>query len=102
MSYLNDLLFGVYPYIAGTVFLVGSLVRFDFSQYTWRSGSSQLFASGRTFQIGLNLFHVGIILLFFGHLVGLLMPHSWYGFFMLTPTSKQVLAMIAGGIFGII
>jgi len=100
MSFLNELLFGIYPYIAGTVFLVGSWVRFDVSQYTWRSGSSQLLNGGRRFRIGNNLFHVGILLLFFGHLVGLLMPHSLYPYLGLTPTSKQILAMTAGGIFG--
>ncbi|MCS4502661.1 Respiratory nitrate reductase 2 gamma chain [wastewater metagenome] len=100
MSFLNNLLFGYYPYIAGTVFLLGSIVRFDMSQYTWKTNSSQLFDSSRRFRIGNILFHVGIILLFFGHLVGLLMPHWMYPWFGLTPGSKQVMAMTAGGIFG--
>lgn len=100
MDYLNTLLFGYYPYLAGTVFLLGSIVRFDLSQYTWRAGSSQLLSGGPAFRLGMNLFHIGIILLFFGHLVGLLMPHSWYGAFGLTAQSKQLLAMIAGGVFG--
>lgn len=100
MDYLNELVFGVYPYIAGAVFLIGSIARFDLSQYTWRAGSSQMLSSGPSFRLGMSLFHVGIILLFFGHLVGLLMPHAWYGFFGLTPSSKQLMAMIAGGIFG--
>lgn len=100
MDYLNSLLFTVYPYLAGAVFLVGSLVRFDMSQYTWKAHSSQLFRTGRSFRIGMNLFHVGIILLFFGHLIGLLMPHSWYPAFGLTNSSKQLMAMLAGGVFG--
>ena len=101
MSYLNTLAFGVYPYIALSIFLLGSLVRFDYGQYTWRSGSSQLLRN-RNFRIANNLFHVGILLLFFGHLVGLLMPHAWYPYFGLTPHSKQLLAMLAGGIFGVL
>ena len=100
MDYLNTLLFGYYPYLAGTVFLLGSIVRFDLAQYTWRAGSSQLLSNGPGFRLGLNLFHIGILLLFFGHFVGLLMPHSWYGAFGLTAQSKQLLAMTAGGLFG--
>ena len=48
---------------------------------------------------GSNLFHVGIILLFFGHLVGLVTPHSVYTLVISAP-QKQLMAMIAGGIFG--
>lgn len=101
MGFWNNLLFGYYPYLAGMVFLAGSVVRFDMSQYTWKTNSSQIMDTSRRFLIGNNLFHVGIIFLFFGHLIGLLMPHAWYEFFLLTPTSKQLLAMISGGLFGI-
>lgn len=101
MDFLNNLLFGYYPYVAGTVFLVGSLVRFDMSQYTWKTSSSQILDTNARFRWGNNLFHVGIILLFFGHLIGLLMPHWMYPYLGLTVTGKQLLAMTAGGIFGI-
>ncbi len=101
-EYLNDLFFGYYPYIAGTVFLWGSVVRFDMSQYTWKTNSSQLMDSGPRFRLGSNLFHIGIIFLFFGHLIGLLMPHSWYPYLGLTASSKQLLAMVSGGLFGML
>ncbi len=100
MSDWNRFFFDIYPYIAGTVFIVGSVLRFDFGQYTWKSGSSQMLSGGRHFMLGNNLFHIGILLLFCGHLIGLLMPHSWYPYLGLTVTDKQLLAMIAGGIFG--
>ena len=102
MDFLNNLLFGYYPYVAGTVFLLGSLVRFDMSQYTWKTNSSQIMDSSRRFRIGNNLFHIGVIFLFFGHLIGLLMPHAWYPYFGLTPHSKQLLAMISGGLAGVV
>jgi nitrate reductase gamma subunit len=100
MEFLNNLLFGYYPFIAGTIFLVGSLVRFDMSQYTWKTNSSQILDSSPRFRLGNALFHVGMILLFFGHLVGLLMPHWLYPYLGLTVSGKQVMAMTAGGIFG--
>ncbi len=42
MHFLNMFFFDIYPYLAGTVFLVGSWLRYDYGQYTWRAGSSQM------------------------------------------------------------
>ncbi|WP_154223453.1 respiratory nitrate reductase subunit gamma [Marinicella rhabdoformis] len=95
---MNQFLFGIYPYIAMTVFLLGSIFRYDRDQYTWKASSSQMLST-KGMRLGSNLFHVGIILLFFGHLVGLLTPQSVYHLFM-TAETKQVMAMTAGGIFG--
>jgi nitrate reductase gamma subunit len=100
-GYLNELLFGYYPYLALTVFLVGSVLRFDAAQYTWRSGSSQLLRR-RTLRLGSNCFHVGILLLFAGHFVGLLTPPAAYHALGLGTAAKQQLAMIAGGVFGVL
>lgn len=97
---LDYILFQVYPYLAGTIFLFGSLVRYDMSQYTWKTNSSQLLDNSRLFLAGSYLFHIGVIFLFFGHLIGLLMPHAWYHYFFLTPHSKQLLAMVSGGLAG--
>jgi nitrate reductase gamma subunit len=100
MSMPYGFLFGVYPYICFTVFLVGSLIRFDQNQYSWKSDSSQMLRTG-TLRWGSNLFHIGILFLFFGHLIGLLMPHALYGIFMGAPT-KQMLAIVSGGIAGVL
>ena len=99
-SYLNDFFFGIYPYIAIIVMVLGSILRYDQDQYGWRADSSQLLRS-KGMRIGSNFFHVGIILLFFGHLVGLLTPESVYHLVM-TAAAKQKMAMIAGGVFGTI
>lgn len=100
-EYIHTFAFGYYPYIALSVFLLGSLLRFEREQYTWRSGSSQMLRK-RQLRIGSNLFHVGILLLFVGHLVGLLTPPSIYHAVGLSTSGKQMLAIIAGGIFGMI
>lgn len=99
MSYLHHLAFGIYPYIALAVFLLGSLVRFEREPYTWKSDSSQLLRRGQL-QLGNNLFHVGILALFFGHLFGLLTPKAVYTALGLTTEAKQMLAIVAGGVFG--
>ena len=98
MSMVHSFLFNVYPYICLTVFLTGSLARFDRDQYTWKSDSSQLLRKGQL-KWGSNLFHAGILFLFFGHSVGLLTPHFVYEAFI-SPANKQLLAIIAGGVAG--
>ncbi|WP_245901236.1 respiratory nitrate reductase subunit gamma [Simplicispira suum] len=100
MTSLNGFLFGVYPYICLTVFLLGSLLRFDRDQYTWKSDSSQMLRTG-LLRWGSNLFHVGILFLFFGHLVGLLAPHAFYAHF-LEASVKQKIAIYSGGTFGVL
>ena len=98
MKTLDTFLFGLYPYICLSVFLLGSLIRFDRDQYTWKSDSSQLLRS-KSLRWGSNLFHIGVLFLFFGHFVGMLTPHFVYEPFI-TAGQKQVLAMTTGGIAG--
>ena len=70
---LNHILFGWYPYFALTVFLLGSLVRFEREQYSWKADSSQLLRR-RQLVAGSVLFHVGVLVIFLGHAGGLLTP----------------------------
>ncbi|KZK29698.1 nitrate reductase [Delftia sp. GW456-R20] len=97
-SWIDHLLFGLYPYICLAVFFIGSWLRFDRDQYTWKSDSSQLLRSG-SLRWGSNLFHIGVLFLFFGHTVGMLTPHFVYEPFM-AAGAKQLLAMVSGGIAG--
>ncbi len=100
MKTLDTFLFGIYPYIALTVFFLGSLIRFDRDQYTWKSDSSQLLKAGQL-RWGSNLFHVGVLFLFFGHFFGMLTPHFVYEPF-LGAGAKQLMAMVSGGIAGLL
>jgi nitrate reductase gamma subunit len=102
MEYLTQLVFGVGPYLAGTVFILGSILRYERGQYTWRTMSSQMLHNTRTYRIGNLLFHIGILALFMGHLVGLLTPQSVLYAIGITPPTKQMLAIVVGGIFGLI
>ena len=98
MNFINTFFFDIYPYLAGTVFLVGSWLRYDYGQYSWRAGSSQMLDK-KGMRLASNLFHIGIIGIFFGHIVGMLTPHWMYESFLPIDV-KQKLAMIAGGLFG--
>lgn len=99
MEWLNQALFGFYPYIALAVLAIGSVLRFDREQYTWRTGSSQLLRR-KQLVLGSILFHVGILLIFAGHLVGLLTPMIVWETLGVTHAAKQMLAIIAGGVAG--
>jgi nitrate reductase gamma subunit len=100
MNMLHNFFFSVYPYICLAVFFMGSLALFDRDQYTWKSDSSQLLRA-RQLRWGSNLFHVGILFLFFGHFFGLLTPHWLYEPFISAP-DKQLIAVYSGGTAGFI
>jgi nitrate reductase gamma subunit len=99
MDYLNKAAFGLYPYVALAVFVIGSLLRFDREQYTWKSDSSEMLRRG-PLRLGSNLFHLGILGIFFGHLVGLLTPAGVWHALGVTAAQKQMTAMVAGGAAG--
>ncbi len=99
MNYVNQFFFGIYPYIALAIFFLGSLIRFDREQYTWKSDSSQLLHRG-SLRLGNTLFHIGIIGLFFGHMVGLLTPVVVWDTLGVSHGAKQIFAMAAGGVMG--
>jgi nitrate reductase gamma subunit len=99
MSYLDHFTFSIYPYIALTIFLLGSLARFEREQYTWKSDSSQMLKRGNL-RVGSICFHVGILSLFATHMVGLLTPVEVYHAFGLSPSLKQMMAIVGGAALG--
>ncbi len=98
---MHEFVFGIYPYICLSVLLVGSIVRYERDPFTWKSFSSQLLRR-RQLVLGSVLFHVGVIIVFFGHLVGLLTPIEIFDAIGIGHGAKQVLAMVVGGLAGIL
>jgi len=101
MTYLHNFVFGVYPYIALVVFLLGSLIRFEREQYTWKSDSSQLLTKSNM-RLASNLFHVGVLCIFGGHVVGLLIPHAVFQALGIPDMVHQMVAIWAGTVFGVL
>lgn len=97
---MNHFLFGVYPYIAITVMILGSIIRYDTDPFSWKSKSSQLLRR-RQFVIGSVLFHVGVLVILMGHFVGLLTPVAVFEALGISHGAKQILAMTVGGIAGL-
>lgn len=99
-DYLHEFLFGIYPYVCLSVLLLGSLIRFDREQYTWKSDTSQMLRRG-TLQLGSNLFHWGVLVVVVGHFAGFLAPH-WMVSPFLSASGHQLLAMVGGGAAGLV
>ncbi|MGP5315772.1 respiratory nitrate reductase subunit gamma [Psychrobacter faecalis] len=99
LNWLQIFLFGVYPYVALTIAIIGTWVRFDLSQYSWKTGSTQMLRT-KNMRLASNLFHVGIIVVLLGHLFGMLTPHFLYDRFI-SAGHKQILAVVVGGIAGV-
>ncbi len=97
---IDFIIFGVLPYVALTVLLVGSIARYERDPFTWKSSSSQLLRRKQLIW-GSILFHVGIITVFFGHLIGLFTPVWVLDTFGVPYWLKQWMAVLIGGPAGI-
>lgn len=99
-QHINYLLFGWYPYIAVTVLIVGSIYRFNTDQYSWRTKSSQLLRR-KQLVWGSVLFHLGVLVLFFGHFFGMLTPVAVIDALGIGHGFKQMAAAVVGGVAGV-
>jgi nitrate reductase gamma subunit len=100
MSYIHQLLFGIGPYLCATVFVVGCVFRFRRDQYSWQASSSQIL-SHRKLGIGSNLFHIGMLALIGGHVMGLLVPVELGHAFGVTDADHQRMELVMGSTAGI-
>lgn len=97
---MHTFLFGIYPYIALTIMVMASIARYERDPFTWKTKSSQLLRK-RQFVVGSVLFHVGVLIVFFGHLVGLLTPIQVFDVLGISHGAKQVMAIVIGGVAGV-
>jgi nitrate reductase gamma subunit len=98
---MNNFFFGIYPYIALSVMLIGTIARYERDPFTWKSSSSQMLRRKQLI-LGSVLFHIGVLIIFVGHLFGLLVPVWVYEAFGIHAEAKQILAAVAGGIAGVV
>ena len=98
---MHNFLFGIYPYIALAVMIVGSIARYERDPFTWKTSSSQLLRRKQLI-MGSVLFHIGVLIVFFGHLVGLLTPIWVFDAIGISHGAKQIMAIAVGGVAGVI
>jgi nitrate reductase gamma subunit len=75
MNALNTFLFVGFPYAAVIVFVVGATYRYRQEGFTVSSLSSQ-FLEGKQLFWGSVPFHIGLGVVFFGHLIAFLLPQA--------------------------
>ena len=75
MNALNTFLFVAFPYVAAVVFVIGLAYRYRRKGFTITSLSSQ-FLEGRQLFWGTVPFHIGLAIVFFGHLIAFLLPEA--------------------------
>ncbi len=97
---LDFLIFGILPYATLAVALIGSIARYERDPFTWRASSSQMLRR-KQLVWGSILFHIGIIVLFFGHLIGLFTPIWLLDALGISYSLKQWAAVIIGGAAGL-
>lgn len=98
---LELFVWGAYPYIALTIFVVGLVLRYDKDPWGWTSKSSEILEK-RLLQVGSLLFHWGFLLVVAGHVMGLLIPAGVYASFGVTAESYHVLAFYGGAASGLV
>lgn len=92
---MDWLLWGVLPYIVITLFIGGHIVRYKYDQFGWTTKSSELLEK-KDLKIGSNLFHWGIIFVFGGHVLGILVPLSFYESMGISESTYHMIALIGG------
>lgn len=101
MNYLNQFLWVIFPYLTIVVFIVGHIFRYNTDQIGWTAKSSE-FLEKKSLKWGSILFHVGILMVFGGHVAGILIPKSFFEGIGVTEEMYHTSAIFGGGLAGII
>ena len=96
---MNTVLWMTVPYIAFTSFVLGHFWRYRTDQFGWTTRSSQIHES-RLLHIGSPLFHFGLLGVFGGHVVGLLIPESWTSAVGISEPAYHLIAVTMGSLAG--
>ncbi|BBX75241.1 respiratory nitrate reductase subunit gamma [Mycobacterium shinjukuense] len=96
---MTSLLWMAAPYVAFTSFVLGHIWRYRTDQFGWTTRSSQIYES-RLLQLGSPLFHFGLLGVFGGHVVGLLVPQSWTAAVGISEPAYHLMAVTMGSLAG--
>lgn len=98
---LNQFVWVIYLYLCLAIFVIGHIARYKYDQFSWTAKSSEMIEKKRL-KWGSLLFHLGIIPVFFGHVVGLLIPANWLEAIGVNNHIYHIGAVYIGSVFGII
>ncbi len=101
MSRADTFFWALLPYVALTSFVVGHIWRYRRDGYTWTARSTQLLERRLLF-VGSFAFHLGMLGVIGGHVIGILVPESWTSAMGISEHFYHWMAMILGGAAGLL
>ena len=101
MTTLDTFIWGIFPYICLVVFIGGMAWRWKTDQFGWTSRSSQLHES-KILRWASPMFHVGILMVLAGHILGVLIPKSWTEAVGVSQEMYHLVATGAGGVAAVL
>ena len=99
MNNLNQFLWIILPYICLAVCIIGHIYRYRTDQFGWTAKSSE-FVEKKQLRIGSMMFHIGVIPVIFGHIVGLCIPKEWLHAVGVSDHLYHIGAVYIGSLFG--
>jgi nitrate reductase gamma subunit len=96
----GEIFWDVVPYVVLAIVIVGTWWRYRYDKFGWTTRSSQLYES-RLLRIGSPMFHFGMLVVIFGHVIGLVIPQTWTDAVGLSQHAYHVQAVILGSIAGV-
>jgi nitrate reductase gamma subunit len=97
---MNTFLYGVFPYLCLVSFVAGHIWRYRYDKFGWTTRSSQMY-EGKLLAIASPLFHFGILFVFAGHFLGLVVPESLTQQLGITEPQYRLVASVPGTLAGI-
>jgi nitrate reductase gamma subunit len=101
VSRADTILWVLLPYVALTSFVVGPVWRYRRDGYTWTARSTQLLER-RLLLVGSVAFHLGILGVIGGHVIGILIPNTWTDAVGVSHDVYHWVAIVAGGAAGLL
>jgi len=96
----GEIFWDVVPYVTLAIVVVGTWWRYRYDKFGWTTRSSQLYES-RLLRIGSPMFHFGILVVVFGHVIGLVIPQSWTEVIRVSQHMYHIQAITLGSIAGV-
>lgn len=100
LSFLDIALWVVLPYVSFAILIVGLAWRYKTDQYGWTSRSSQ-WNEPTILRWASPLFHFGVLFVFVGHVMGLVIPKTWTQALGVSQHTYHLIATIPGSIAGV-
>jgi nitrate reductase gamma subunit len=101
LTYVDYFLWVVVPYLSLTIFVLGHIYRYNTDQFGWSAKSSEFLHKDNLLKWGSILFHYGIVLVFFGHVAGILIPKGFYDVIGITEEMYHFGSVWGGGAAGV-